>query len=78
MQLLVPIIENNSFISDFLCNITLYSKMSQKELVGDNVPTKSTLSSSSWKPGYIEVVSEPCERDFELGPCALEMADTDG
>ena len=52
--------------------------MSQKELVGDNVPTKSTLSSSSWKPWYIEVVSEPCESDFELGPCALEMADTDG
>ena len=52
--------------------------MSQKELVGDNVPTKSTLSSSSWKPWHIEVVSEPCESDFEFGPCALEMADADG
>ena len=55
-----------------------YHEMSYNELVGDNVPTKSTLSSSSWKPWHIEVVSEPCESDFELGPCALEMADADG
>ena len=52
--------------------------MSSNELVEDNLPTKSTLSSSSWKPWHIDVVSEPCESDFEFVPCALEMADTDG
>ena len=49
--------------------------MSQNDLVGD-VPTKSTLSSSSWKPWHIEGVSEPCESDFELGP-TLKDAEID-